>query len=89
MALKRKRGVIFLEKKLEIRYERQGVSQRVVADHFGVPKSTVGYIWKNKEKIEMHVTASANPAFTKKPCIVRDAHFQKFDKACYLWFQQQ
>ena len=91
MASKRKRGVITLEKSSKSlhRYERQGKSQRVVADHFEVPKSTVGNIRKNKENIEKHVTASANPAFTKKCCIVRDAHFQKLDKACYLWFQQQ
>ena len=90
MASKRKRSVMSLEKKLDIIAEvRQGKSQRAVADRFGVAKSTVGDIWKNKEKIETHVTASANPALAKRRCIVRDAHFQKLDEACYLWFQQQ
>ena len=51
-----------LEKKLDIIAElRQGKSQRAVSDRFGVAKLTVGDIWKNKDKIEMHVTASANP----------------------------
>ena len=40
-----------LEKKLDIIAEiRQGKSQRAVLDRFGVTKSTVGDIWKNKEK---------------------------------------
>ena len=51
-------------------------------------KWTVGDIWKSREKIEI-VLASANRAFAKKRCIVRDAHFHRLDKACYLWFQQQ
>ena len=79
-----------LEKKLDIITQiRQGRSQRAVADGFGVAKSTVGDIWKNREKIEIHVSASTNPAFAKKRCIVRDAHFHKLDEACYIWFQQQ
>ena len=90
MASKRKRSVMSLEKKLDIITQiRQGRSQRAVADGFGVAKSTVGDIWKNREKIEIHVSAGTNPAFAKKRCIVRDAHFHKLDEACYIWFQQQ
>ena len=90
MASKRKRSVMSLEKKLDIiTQRRQGRSQRAVADGFGVAKATVGDIWKNREKIEIHVSASTNPAFAKKRCIVRDAHFHKLDEACYIWFQQQ
>ena len=63
-----------LEQKLDIIAEvRQGKSQRSVADHFGVAKLTVGDIWQNRDKIEMHVTTSANPAFAKRRCIVKDA----------------
>ena len=78
MASKRKGSVMSLEKKLDIIAElQQGKSQRAVSDYFGVAKSTVGDIWKNKDKIETHVTASANPTFAKRRCIVRDANFQK------------
>ena len=85
MASKRKRSVMSLEKKLDIITQiRQGRSQRAVADGFGVAKSTVGDIWKNREKIEIHVSASTNPAFAKKRCIVRDAHFHKLDLASHL-----
>ena len=51
-----------LEKKLDIIAElRQGKSQRAISDRFGVAKSTMGNIWNNKDKIETHVTTSANP----------------------------
>ena len=55
----------------------------LVVERFGVPKSTVGDIWKSREKIETNVTASSKYVFAKKRCIVRHAHFQALDKACY------
>ena len=63
----------------------------VGAEYFEVAKSTVNDIWKSREIIDMHVTTSASPRFAKRHCIVRYAHFQKLDEACYnyLWFQQQ
>ena len=82
--------MLSLEKKLEIIAElRKGKSQRLASVQFGIPKSTVGDIWKEREKIETHVSASENPSFAKKRCIVREPHFDKLDQACYLWFQHQ
>ena len=46
----------------------------------------LGDIWKDREKIEKHVTASDCPSLAKKRCIVRDA---KLDQACHVWFLQQ
>jgi len=87
---KRKRSVITLEKKLEVIKElREGKSQRCVADLCSLPKSTVGDIWKDREKIQNHVSSSDCPSFAKRRHIVREAHFEKLDKACYLWFLQQ
>ena len=87
---KRKRSDLTLEKKLEIIAElRKGKSQRLASVQFGVPKSTVGDVWKDRDKIEAHVSASGNPSFAKKRCIVRDPQFDNLDQACYLWFQQQ
>ena len=61
-----------LGKKLEVISEiRSGKSQRSAADIFGVSKSTVGDIWKDRDKIEAHVNASTNPSVVKKRCIVR------------------
>ena len=53
---------------------------------FGVPKSTVGVVWKDRDKIEAHVSASGNPAFAKKRCIVREPQFDELNQACYVWF---
>ena len=64
---------ILTEKKLEIISEiEKGKSHtcRLVAKSFSIPKSTVDDIWKNREKITKHVTASAfsSPVFAKKSC---------------------
>ena len=56
---------------------------------FDIPKSTVADVWKAQEKIERHVSASDNPLFAKKRCIVKEANFEKLDKAVYTWFIQQ
>ena len=81
-ATKRKRNVLSLERKLDIIAQvRKGKLQRAVAKLFDAAKSTVGDIWKNTEKIERFVSASANPAFAKKRCIMRDVHFHKLGKA--------
>ena len=45
-------------------------------------------VWKDREKIEKHMTAS-NSLLAKKRCIVRDANFEKLDQACHVWFLQQ
>ena len=91
MALKRKRSVITLEKKLQVVGElEKGKSQRCVSDLHSIPKSTVAdNIWKDREKIRKHVSASDCPSFAKKRHIVREAHFNKLDQACYLLFMQQ
>ena len=53
---KRKHSVLTLEKKLDIITElRKGKSVRSVSGLFEVPKSTVGDIWKDRDKIEKHV----------------------------------
>ena len=82
--------MLTLEKKLEIIGElKKGKSVRCVSGLYDVPnKSTVGDIWKDREKIEKHVTASECPSLAKKRCIVRDVNFEKLDQACHIWFLQ-
>ena len=81
MALKRKRNVLSLERKLDIIAQvRQGKLQGAVAKVFDMAKSTMGDIRKNREKIERHVSTSANPVFAKKHGIMRDKHFHKLDE---------
>ena len=50
---KRKRSVVTLDTKMKIIGEvKKGSSQKFVADKYGVAKSTVSDIWKDREKIE-------------------------------------
>ncbi len=56
---KRKRSVLTLEKKLEILKKlEKGLSQRVVGEKFGVAKSTVADIWKDRQKIINAISSS-------------------------------
>ena len=87
---KRKRVSLTLETKLElIRAIRDGCSQRLVSEKFGVPKSTVADIWNCKEKIEEHLSASEYPELAKRRKIIKRPIFDKADQACFLWFSQQ
>ena len=80
-----------LGKKLEIvQSPEKGASQRVVGEKFGVAKSTIADIWKDRQKISNTVSASDSPAFAnKKRCIIRHAKFDLVDEACWKWFCQQ
>ena len=88
---KRKRSVLDLETKLEIVKElEKGTSQRTVDDKFGVAKSTVADIWKDRKKIADAIASSESPSFSnKKRCIIRHRKFDLVDEACWKWFCQQ
>ena len=87
---KRKRSVLTLASKLEIISAlKKDSSQRVVAEKFGVAKSTVCDIWRDRGKIDEHVAASDNTEFAKKHRIVRDVRFELLDQAAWTWFSQQ
>ena len=74
--------VLSLERKLDIIAQvRKGKLQRAAAKLFDAAKSKVGDIWKIREKVERHVSASANPVFAKKRCIMRDVRVHKLDEA--------
>ena len=84
------RSVLTLEKNLEIIGElKKGKSVRCVSRLYDVPnKSTVGDIWKDREKIEKHMTTGYCPSLAKKRCIVRNVNFEKLDQACHVWCLQ-
>ena len=74
MVSKRKRNVLILERKLDIIAQvRKGKLQRAVAKLFDAAKSTVGDIWKNREKIERHppvlIPRSLRSAVSCETCI--------------------
>ena len=87
---KRKHQAISLELKLNIIAELlKGKSQRLVSDIFQLSKSTINDIWRQREKIEQHITSCDNPTLVKKRCIVRHVYFPELDKVCHIWFLQQ
>ncbi len=91
VANKRKRSVLTLEKKLNIvKKLEKGISQRAVGEKFGVAKSTVADIWKDRVKLSAATSSSESPAFyCNNSCIVRPPKFQLVDEACWKWFCQQ
>ena len=78
-----------LEKKLQVIAEvRNG--QVAEVRNGQVPEIGCGDPWcsqvpqlpifgRREKKIEAHDSASSNPSYAKKCCIVRDVHFQKLD----------
>ena len=88
---KRKWSVLTLETKLEIMWAlEKGTSQWVVGDNFGVAKSTITDIWKDRQKIADSIASSESPAFTnRKRCIICHPKFHLVDEACWEWFCQQ
>jgi hypothetical protein len=68
---------------------RERKSQRLVSNIYGVPKSTVGDIWKDREKIQNYVLSSDCPSVSKKRHIIREAKFEDLEKALVTWFMQQ
>ena len=72
-----------------IREVQKGSLQRVIAERFGVAKSTVGDIWKDHQKIEDCISSSESLTFTKKRCIVREPKYELIDSAHWQWFCQQ
>ena len=86
----RKRSMVTLETKMEIVCALQkGNSERVVAERFGVARSTVGDIWKYRQKIEDCISSSESLVYAKKRCVVREPKFELVDSACWKWFCQQ
>ena len=73
-----------METKLEIvKAVEKGSSQRIVGEKFGVAKSTVAEIWKDRKKSDS--TSFVN----KKRCIIRNPKFHLVDEASWKWFCQQ
>ena len=66
-----------------------GTVQRQVATKFGVAKSTVADIWKDRQKLSTFTLASESCSYAKKRCIIREPKFDLVDDACWKWFCQQ
>ena len=73
-----------------VRELQNGHSQRAIAEKYGVAKSTVGNIWKYRQKIdECSISSSESLVYVKKRCVMREPIFDLIDSACWKWFCQQ
>ena len=72
-----------------VRELQNGHSQRAIAEKDGVAKSTVGDIWKYRQKINDCISSSESLMYAKKRCVVREPKFDLIDSACWKWFCQQ
>ena len=90
MERKRKRTVLTIEDKLKIcELVRNKRSLRSIAAEFGVGKSTVADIMKNKDKLQAFHDEVQDMDGLKKRKIVRRADLEKLDRSMYFWFIQQ
>ncbi|XP_033125119.1 jerky protein homolog-like [Anneissia japonica] len=89
MASKRARQTITLDLKLKIiEARRSNESNRAIAHRFGLAKSTVSTIWKNRKSIEK-ATKCSFPAKASKSSYITAPLFAKVDTAVFRWFAQQ
>ena len=88
---KQKRSVLTLQTKQEIvKALEKRTSQQVVGGQFGVVKSAITDIWKNRRKRVDSIAPNESPVFaSKKHCIVYHPKFRLVDETCWKWLCQQ
>ena len=84
---KRKRTIHTLEMKLEIvKALEKGDSQRLVGQKYGIAKTTIADIWRDRKRITDSVASSESPAFAnRKRCVIHHPKFYLVDEACWKW----
>ena len=85
----RKRKVLTIDDKVAIIKELEISSNRVIADKYGVGKSTISDIKKNKEKILAFQREMSDMGMQKKAKIMQVGDDVQHDKAVFLWFKQK
>ena len=89
-ALKRKRKVLTIEQKVEILNElSRGVSATILSERYGVGKSTVSDIKKNKDSILNFKRKVTDMGMNKKVKIMKLGDDMKHDEAVYIWLKQK
>ena len=84
-ALKRKRKVLTIEQKVEILNElSSGVSATILSERYGVGKSTVYDIKKNKDSILNFKRKVTDMGMNKKLKIIKLGDDMKHDEAVYI-----
>ena len=86
---KRKRTVLSIEDKVAIIKQLESSSANVIAERYGVGKSTVSDIKKNRDKILRFQQEMCDMGMSKKAKVMKVGDDEQHDKAVYLWFKQK
>ena len=86
---KRKRTVLSIEDKVAIIKQLESSSARVIAELYGVAKSTISDIKKNRDKILHFKQETCDMGMSKKAKVMKLGDDAQHDKGVYLWFKQK
>ena len=87
---KRKRVVLSIKEKVEVlKLLDKGVSYTVIAEKFGIGRSTVGDIKNNKKKILQFKSEMVGMGVKRPVKAMKVGEDQQLDQAVFLWFKQK
>ena len=87
---KRKRVVLTIEEKVKVLdMLDESISYSVIAAEFGIGKSTVSDLKKNKEKIHHFKTEMVDMGMRRQAKTMKLGDDKQLDQALYLWFKQK
>ena len=91
--VKRKKVVLTLEEKLDVlQLLEKGTSYTLVAEKYGIGRSTVADIKKSKSKLLSYKKKTLDMGrlkATEERKAMKLGTFEKLDEALYIWFRQQ
>ena len=88
---KRRRKVLGVEDKLEIlKLIDSGTSYTIITLQYGIAKSTVGNIKKNRSKLLEFKAKTVDMGMKKASLkLLKIGEYKELDEALYIWFRQQ
>ena len=86
---KRRRTVLSIEDKVAIIKQLESSSANVIAERYGVGKSAVSDIKKNRDKILHFNQEMRNMGISKKVKVMKVGDDKQHDKTVYLWVKQK
>ena len=84
---KSKRVVLSIEEKVNLLVK--SVSYTVIGEQYGIGRSTVGDIKKNRKKILEFSSKMVEMGMSRKAKVMKLGDDDKLDQAVYLWFKQK
>ena len=87
---KRKRVVLSIDEKMKIlKLIDKDVSYSIIMDKYGIGRSTVSDIKKNKDSIMAFKRQAAEMGMVKKAKSMKIGKDEKLDQAVFVWFKQK